>query len=128
MLSRAARDLEGGFGLAHPSTLAVFHNQGLLYLKQGNKTEAARAKFERAIEGWEASGEGVAKSEGDSKYCLATIYEMSEDMMTEAEPLFRQAAALYEHALGKTHPQTEEAYHRAEDSRNLTKIAELKVG
>ena len=130
MLGRAARDLEGGFGLAHPSTLTAFHNQGLLYLRQGNRTstEAARAKFERAIEGWEASGEGVAKSEGDSKYCLATIYEMLEDKRAEAEPLFREAAVLYSHALGKAHPQTEEACHRAEEARNLTTIAGVKIG
>lgn len=130
MISRAARYLEGGGGAANPSTLTTFHNQGLLYLRQGkeNAAEAARAKFERAIEGWEACGEGVAKSKGDSKYCLATIYETLEDKRADAEPLFQEAAVLYEHALGKTHPQTKEAYHRAEEARNLMKIAEFNMG
>ena len=130
MLGRAARDFEGGFGPIHPSTLSTVHNQGLLYLRQGkgNASEAARAKFERAIEGWEASGEGVAKSEGDSKYCLATIYELLEDKRADAAPLFHEAAVLYELALGKAHPQTKEAFQRAEEVRNLTKVAGLKVG
>ena len=41
------------------------------------------------LKGGKRSGEGVAKSEWDSKYCLATIYEMLEDKMAEAEPLLR---------------------------------------
>lgn len=66
------------------------------------------------IEGRETSGEGVAKSKGDSKYCLGTVYETLEDKSADAQSLFHEAAVLYEHALGKTHPQTKEAYHRAE--------------
>lgn len=120
-LSRAARTLEGAVGPAHPFTVTTFHNQGLLHLKQGNFS-AAGAKFERAIEGWKASGEGVAKSEGDSKYCLATIYETMEERRVEAEALLREAKTLYEHGLGKEHPQTVEAGRRADEVRNLVKI------
>ncbi|KAG6985315.1 hypothetical protein G7Y79_00113g101700 [Physcia stellaris] len=125
-LSRAARTLEGAVGPAHPFTVTTFHNQGLLHLKQHNFS-AAGAKFERAIEGWKASGEGVAKSEGDSKYCLATIYENMEERRVEAEALLREAKTLYEHALGKEHPQTVEAERRADEVRNLVRIAGMKV-
>lgn len=124
-LSRAARNLEGAVGPAHPFTVTTFHNQGLLHLKQYN-FPAAGAKFERAIEGWKASGEGVAKSEGDSKYCLATVYETLEERRVEAEALLREAETLYEHALGKEHPQTVEAGRRADEARNLGKIAGMK--
>lgn len=112
-LSRVARNLKDALGPAHLFTLTTFHNQGLLHLKQHNSS-AARATFERAIEGWKASGEGVAKSEGDSKYCLATIYETLEGKKVEAEALLREAETLYEKALGKEHPQTVEAGRRAD--------------
>ena len=125
-LSRAARNLEDALGPAHPFTLTAFHNQGLLHLKQLN-CSAARAKFERVIEGWKASGEGMAKSQGDSKYCLATIYETLEDKKVEAEALLREAETLYEQALGKGHPQTVEAGRRADQARNLIKIAGMEV-
>ena len=126
-LSRAARNLEGLVGPAHPFAVTAFHNLGLLLLKQHNPS-AAGAKFERAIEGWKASGEGMAKSEGDSKYCLATIYETLEERREEAEALLREAETLYEHALGKEHPQTVEAGRRADEVRNLSdRIAGMKV-
>ena len=125
-LSRAARTLENALGPAHPFTLTTFHNQGLLHLKQHNDL-AAGTKFERAIEGWKACGEGVAKSEGDSKYCLATIYETLEDKRVQAEALLREAETLYEQALGKEHPQTVEAGRRANQVRNLIKIASMGV-
>ena len=125
-LSRAARNLEDALGPAHPFTLTTFHNQGLLHLKQDNSS-AARAKFERAIEGWKASGESVAKSEGDSKYCLALIYETLEDKRVEAEALLREAERLYEQALGKEHPQTVEAGRRADQAKYSIKIAVTEV-
>ena len=122
-LSRAARTLEAVVGPIHPFTLITFHNQGLLHLKQ-HHFRAAEAKFRRAIEGWKASGEGVAKSEGDSKYCLGVIYEGRG----EAEALLREAETLYEHALGKEHPQTLEAGRRADAVRNSGyEIAEMKI-
>ena len=103
--------------------MTTFHNQGLLHLKQHN-FRAAGAKFGRAIEGWKASGEGVAKSKGDSKYCLGTIYEGRG----KAEVLLREAETLYEHALGKEHPQTVEAGRRADEVRNSGyEIVEMKV-
>lgn len=125
-LSRAARNLEDALGPAHPFTLTTFHNQGLLHLKQHNFS-AAEAKFKRAIEGWKASGEGGAKSEGDSKYCLATIYETLEGKGVEAEALLRETETLYERALGKKHPQTLEAGKRADQAWNLIKTAGMKV-
>lgn len=125
-LGRAARNLEDVLGPAHLFTLTTFHNQGLLHLKQHNSS-AARAKFERAIEGWKASGESVAKSEGDSKYYLATILETLEDKRVEAEALLREAERLYEQALGKEHPQTVEAGRRADQARYSIKIAGMEV-
>ena len=129
-LSRAARNLEDSLGPTHPFTLTTFHNQGLLHLKQHNFS-VAEAKFQRAIEGWQAqaSGEGGAKSEGDSKYCLATIYETLKggDKRVEAVALLRETETLYEQALGKTHPQTLEAGKKADQVWNLVKIAGMKV-
>ena len=69
----------------------------------------------------------MAKSEGDSKYCLATVYETLEERSVEAEGLLREAETLYEHALGKEHPKTVEAGRRAGEVRNLGKIAGMKV-
>ena len=118
ILKRTTGYLEGGFGPAHASTLCAFHNQAILFRNQGKVMEA-RKLLEKTIEGWEDSGEGVAKPEADSKYCLADIYEDSEDKRSEAEHLFREAADLYSHALGKDHPQTVDAYKRADAvSRN----------
>lgn len=125
-LSRAARNLEDALGPTHLFTLTIIHNQGLLHLKQNNSS-AARAKFERAIEGWKVIGEGVAKGEGDSKYCLATIYETLEDKRVDAEVLLREAEMLYEQALGKEHPQTLEAGRRADQARYSVKIAGMEV-
>lgn len=116
-LRRAARTLEGVVGPVYPFTLTTFHNQGLLHLKQ-HDSSAAEAKFDRAIEGWKASGEGVVMSEGDSRYCLATIYETLQERRVEAEALLREAETLYEHALGEEHPQTVEAGRRADEVRN----------
>ena len=126
-LNRAAGTLEGLVGPTHPFAVTAFHNQGLLHLKQQNYS-AAGAKFERAIEGWNASGEGGAKSQGDSKYCLATIYETQEERRAEAEALLREAETLYEQALGKEHPQTVEAGRRADEVWSSGyKIAGMKV-
>lgn len=127
-LGCAARNLEELLGPAHLFTLTAFHNQGLLHLKQNN-TSAAELKFERAIEGWKASGEGegVAKSEGDSKYSLATIYEATAEKRVEAEALLREAESLYEQALGKEHPQTVEAGRRADQISNLVDIAGMGI-
>ena len=125
-LDRAARNLEDVVGPAHPYTVTTFHNQGLLHLKQHDYS-AARAKFERAIEGCKASGEGMSKTEGDGKYCLATIYETMEERRVEAEALLREAETLYELALGKEHPQTVEAGRRADEVRLVHRIAGMKV-
>ena len=126
-LNRAAGTLEGLVGPAHPFAVTAFHNQGLLHLKQQNYS-AAGAKFERAIEGWNASGEGGAKSQADSKFCLATIYETQEERRAEAEALLREAEMLYEQALGKEHPQTVEAGRRADEVWSSGyKIAGMKV-
>lgn len=125
-LSRAARYYEVGLGPTHLFTLTTFHNQGLLHLKQ-HDFPAAAAKFERAIAGWKASGERVAKSEGDSKYCLATIYEHAENRIVEVEALLREAETLYEQGLGKEHPQTVEAGRRADQARNSIQIAGMEV-
>ena len=122
----AARNYQDAVGPAYPFTLTKFYNQGLLLLQQ-HKYSAAEAKFKRAIEGWRASGGGVAKSEADSKYCLATIYETQEDKRVEAETLFREAQTLYERALGKEHPQTVEAKMRADQVRNSIEIASMEI-
>jgi len=127
IIKRTTGYLEGGFGPAHASTLCAFHNQALLYRKQG-KVGEARSLLEKTIQGWEDSGEGVAKPEADSKYCLADIYEASEDKKGEAEHLFREAAVLYEHALGKEHPQTKDAYQRADAAHNYTGMSKMSVG
>lgn len=105
--------LERNLGPVHVITLSAFHNQALLFRRQGRLGEA-RKLFETTIEGWEKSGEGVAKPEADSNYCLAELCEISKDQKgEETERLFRKAAELYSHALGKDHPQTKEAFERA---------------
>ena len=111
-LGRAARNLEDALGPVHLFTLNAVHNQGLLHLRQGD-VSAAATQFKRAIEGWKANGKGVAKNEGDSRYCLALVYEALEDRQVEAKILLREAERLYEQALGKEHPQTIEAGKRA---------------
>ena len=115
-LNRAAHNLVKAVGPIHPFAVTAIHNQGLLHLKQ-NEFLAAGAKFEQAIEGWKASSEGVAKSEGDSKYCLATIYEAFEEEREKAEALLYEAETLYGKALGKKHPQTMETGRRADQLR-----------
>ena len=119
IIERTTSYLEAGFGPAHASTLCAFHNQALLFRSQGKLAEA-RKLLEKTVEGWEDSGEGVAKPEADSKYCLADIYEDSADKKSEAEHLFQEAAELYSHALGKDHPQTVDAFKRAEAARDDT--------
>lgn len=126
MMLRTTGYLEAGFGPAHASTLSAFHNQALLYRKQG-KTQDARKLLEKTIEGWEESGEGVAKPEADSKYCLADIYEFSEDRSRDSERVSRDAAKLYEYALGKGHSQTKEAYMRADKAVNSAGVGSMKI-
>ena len=116
IITRTTSYLENGFGPVHASTLCAFHNQALLFRKQ-EKLPDAIALLERTIEGWEESGEGVAKPEADSKFVLADILEGVEKRRREAEGLFMDAAALYEHELGREHPQTREALERAERAR-----------
>ena len=111
IIKRTTSYLEGGFGPAHASTLCAFHNQALLFRRQGKTTEA-RKLLEKTIEGWEDSGEGVAKPEADSKYCLADLYEDCENRKGDAARLYAEAADLYEYALGKDHPQTLDARKR----------------
>ena len=113
IIKRTTSYLEGGFGPAHASTLCAFHNQALLFRRQGKTTEAKKL-LEKTIEGWEDSGEGVAKPEADSKYCLADLYDDSKDRKGDAARLFGEAADLYEYALGKDHPQTIDARNRAD--------------
>ncbi len=117
MILRTTGYLEGGFGPAHASTLSAFHNQALLYRRQGRTDEAIKLLL-RIIEGYEESREGVAKPEADSKYCLADIYETSENTTGRVEHLFREAAKLYSHALGPNHPQTVDAFQRADAAHN----------
>jgi len=126
IILRTTSYLEGGFGPAHASTLSAFHNQALLYRKQG-KVDEARKLLEKTIQGWEESGEGVAKPEADTKYCLADLYETLEDKKGEAEHLFREAAELYSHALGKDHPQTREAFERADAAHNSAGMAKVGI-
>ena len=116
-LNLAARNLEDALGPAHPFTLTAFHNQGLLHLTQ-KKHPAAKAKFERAIEGWEAGCEGATKSAADSMYCLGTVYEKMEDKRLYAEMFLREAERLYERALGEEHLLTVEAGKRADQVRD----------
>ena len=110
IIKRTTRYLENGFGPAHASTLCAFHNQALLFRKQ-RKIKEAGALLEKTVQGWADSGEGVAKPEADSKYCLADLYEDGglEGKGGEAGRLFREAWELYQLALGKEHPQTVDA-------------------
>ena len=126
MIVRTTGYLEGGFGPAHASTLSAFHNQALLYRKQ-DRVEEAKKLLEKTITGWEESGEGVAKPEADSKYCLADLHESSKDKKGEAERLFREAAELYSLGLGNDHPQTLEAFERADAAHNDAGMAKMGV-
>lgn len=103
IILRTTDYLAASFGPAHAATLSAFHNQALLYRKQG-KVDEAKKLLGNTIKGWEESAEGVAKPKADSKYCLADLYESSDDKICEAEHLFREAGELYSHALGKDHP------------------------
>lgn len=118
--------LEGGFGPAHASTLSAFHNLAILYSKQGKVVEA-RKLLEKTLGGWKESGKGVAKPEADSKYCLADLCEMSEGEKAKAEHLFQEAAELYVHALGKDHPQTREAFERADGTCIHASVDKLSI-
>lgn len=113
IIKRTTSYLEEGFGPTNAPTLCAFHNQAVLFRNQGKVMEA-RNFPEKTIDGWEDSGEGVAKPEADSNYCLAAIHEDSEDKRSEAEHLCREAAELYSHALGKDHPQMVDAFKRAD--------------
>ncbi len=117
LILRTTEFLNRSFGPIHGITLSAFHNQALLFRSQGRVGEA-RQLLENTIVGWKESGEGVAKPEADSKYCLAELYEISEDKKDEAQHLYRKAAEIYSHALGKDHPQTEQAFERADAAHN----------
>lgn len=123
MLRRALQTLEAFRGFAHASTIATFHNLGLLFMKKGNLVEAGQFLL-RALEGWEISG--VAKPEADTRFCLAQVRE-SENDLGKAETLFREAAKLYNHALGKEHMQTLEAMRKAGQVGNVYNIGKLGI-
>ena len=126
LILRTTKYLESTLGLAHVITLSASHNQALLFRRQGRLDEA-RKSLEKTIEGWKQSGEGVAKPEADSKYCLAELYEISEDKQGEAEILFRKAAELYSHAFGKGHPQAKEAFERANAAHNNAGVGRISI-
>lgn len=118
---------DGCLGPVHVITLSAFHNEALLFRRQG-KIGESRTLLEKTIDGWKESGEGVAKPEADSKYCLAELYEISEDKKGEAGSLFRKAAELYSHALGMDHPQTKEAFERADAAHNDAAMGRMSIG
>ena len=126
LILRTTDYLERSLGPVHVITLSAFHNQALLFHRQG-RTGEAKKLLEETIEGWKESGEGVAKPEADSKYCLAGLYEISKDKEGEAERLFSEAAKLYSHALGKDHPQTKEAFERANAAHNDVLMRRMSV-
>ena len=126
LILRTTEYLESRLGPVHVITLSAFHNQALLFRKQSRHGEA-RKLLEKTIEGWKESAEGVAKPEADSKYCLAELYELSADKRGEAERLFREAAVLYSHALGKDHPQRTEALERADAAHNNAAIGRMDI-
>lgn len=126
LVLRTTEYLESSLGPIHAITLNAFHNQAILFRRQGRIGEA-RKILEKTIEGWKESGEGVAKPEADSKYCLAELYEISEDKKGEAERLFRKAAELYSHALGNDHPQTREAFERADAAPNDAAMGRMSI-
>ena len=109
--------LENHLGPIHVITLSAFHNQALLFRKQG-RTEDAIKLLEKTIKSWKESGECVTKPKADSNYCLAELYEASQDMKGEAERLFREAAELYSCSLGMDHPQTKDALERADTAHD----------
>lgn len=127
LILRTTEYLESSLGPVHVVTLSAFHNQALLFRRQGRIDEAKKL-LEKTIVGWKESGEGVAKPEADSKYCLAELlYEISEDDKGEAERLFREAAVLYSQALGKYHPQTKEAFERADAAHNDAATGRMSI-
>lgn len=126
LILRTTEYLESSLGPIHVITLSAFHNQALLLRRQG-RIDEARKLLEKTIEGWKESGEGVAKPEADSKYCLAGLYEISEDRKGEAERLLQKAAELYSHALGKDHPQTKEALERADAAHSGAAIGRMSI-
>lgn len=126
LILRTTEYLESSLGPIHVITLSAFHNQALLFRRQGRLGEA-RKLLEKTIKGWKESGEGVAKPEADSKYCLAELYGTSEDKNGEAERLFREATELYAHALGKDHPQTKEAFERADAAHNDAATGRMSI-
>ncbi|KAL8910847.1 MAG: hypothetical protein Q9171_003885 [Xanthocarpia ochracea] len=117
LILRTTEFLNRSFGPIHGITLSAFHNQALLFRSQGRVGEAKQL-LEKTIVGWRQSGEGDAKPEADSQYCLAELFEISEDKRDEAQDLFRKAANLYSHALGEDHPQTKQAFERADAAHN----------
>lgn len=126
LITSTTEFLDGTLGAIHVITLSAFHNQALLFHKQGKFGEA-RTLLEKTIEGWKESGGDVAKPEADSKYCLAELYEISKDRKGEAGRLFRQAAELYSYSLGEDHPQTKEAFERAEAAQNNAAVGKMSI-
>ena len=127
ILWRTTEYFESHLGPIHVITLSAFHNHALLFRKQGRIGDA-RDLLEKTIKSWRESGECVAKPEADSKYCLAELYEASQDMKGEAEGLFREAAELYSRSLGMDHPQTKEAFERADAAHNNATMGNMSIG
>ena len=69
----------------------------------------------------------VTKPKADSNYCLAELYETSQDMKGLAERLFREAAELYSHSLGMDHPQMKEAFERADAAHNNATMCNISI-
>ena len=126
LLSRTAEYFESRLGPIHVITLSTFHNQALLFRKQGRTGDASKL-LEKTIKSWRESGECVTKPKADSNYCLAELYETSQDMRGEAERLFREAAELYSHSLGMDHPQTMEALERADAAKNNAAMGKVSI-
>ncbi len=127
LILRSSKYLESSLGPVHVATLSAFHNQVLLFRRQGRIGEA-RKLLEKMIEGWKESGEGVGEPEAGSKRCLAKLLdEFSEDDNGEAERLVRKAAVLYSHALGEDHPQTKEAFERVDAACNDVAMGRMRI-
>ena len=71
---------------------------------------------------------GVAKPGADPKYCLAELYETLEGVEGQAKLLFREAAELYSHALGKDNRQTNEAFERADAAHTDAASRRMSIG
>ena len=126
LLSLTTQYLESRLGPIHVMTLSAFHNQALLLRKQGRLGDA-RELLEKTIKSWKESVECVTKPKANSNYCLAELYETSQDMKGEAERLFREAAELYSRSLGMDHPQTKEAFERADAARNNASLGMIGI-